>query len=105
MESIVSDNSTVRQIDHIMIETSEPVTLIELFSKTLGLPVAWPLKSYGPFTSGAVYAGNVNLEFIRFDTSRFGRPIDAMSRIDGARLTGIALEPQKSTADSLAKME
>jgi hypothetical protein len=101
----MTENSMVRQIDHIMIETSDPAKLFTLFATTLGLPEAWPLKSFGAFTSGGVFAGNVNLELIRFDTARFGGPIDAKAKVEGARLTGIAFEPIRNTSDSLVELE
>jgi hypothetical protein len=101
----MTENSIVRQIDHLMIETNDPGKLFDLFSETLGLPEAWPLRSFGTFTSGGVCAGNVNLEFIRFDTFRFGGPIDAKDKLEGARLIGVAFEPNKITSDSIAELE
>lgn len=54
----------VRQLDHIIIRTEDAGALFELMSRTFGLPVAWPLKSYPAFESGGVTLGNVNLEIL-----------------------------------------
>jgi hypothetical protein len=35
----------------------------------MGLPTAWPLGVYPGFTTGGVFAGNVNLEMLKFDAS------------------------------------
>jgi hypothetical protein len=70
----------VRQIDHILIGSDEPEELFRLFSEKLGLPVVWPFRSYGEFSSGGVGFGNVNIELIRAE-----RPESA--------LIGVALEP------------
>jgi hypothetical protein len=70
----------VRQIDHILIGSDEPEQLFRLFSEKLGLPVAWPFRSYGQFSSGGVGFGNVNIELIGSEHRQSG-------------LTGVALEP------------
>jgi catechol 2,3-dioxygenase-like lactoylglutathione lyase family enzyme len=56
----------VVQLDHVFIPVKDPAPLFDLFSRTLGLPVAWPVTDKGDFTSAAVCAGNANLEFITF---------------------------------------
>jgi hypothetical protein len=70
----------VRQIDHILIGSDEAEQLFRLFSEQLGLPVVWPFRSYGQFSSGGVGLGNVNVELIGSEHRQFG-------------LTGVALEP------------
>lgn len=87
----------VNQIDHVMVETEDPSVLFRLFTETLGLPVAWPLKDFGMFTSGGVFAGNVNLEFISF-RQRFGGGPPLPLGPGQALFTGLAFEPQGSTA-------
>lgn len=74
----------VRQIDHILIASDEPEQLFRLFSEKLGLPVAWPFRSYGQFSSGGVSLGNVNLELIGSEHRQFG-------------LAAVALEPTSLT--------
>src|SRR5687767_11523674 len=74
----------IRQIDHIMIRTGNPRELYAFFTKTLGLPIAWPITSprAGVVTGGVAF-GNVNVEAIQFPGQRDARP----------RLVGFALEP------------
>lgn len=62
----------VKKVDHITISCADPAALFNVFTQTLGLPEAWPLSSYPGFTTGGAYAGNVNIE-----TLRFGDPGDA----------------------------
>jgi len=56
----------IRQVDHILIQTSDAKYLFDFLADTLQLPVAWPLADYSGFTSGGVAAGNVNIEVLRF---------------------------------------
>lgn len=57
----------VKKVDHVTISCSDPQALFNTFTQTLGLPVAWPLGVYPGFTTGGVFAGNVNLETLKFD--------------------------------------
>lgn len=68
----------VKQIDHLLIACREPERLFHLFTQTFGLPVTWELKAYGDFSSGGVFCGNVDLEFLEAGATR---------------LHGIAFEP------------
>ncbi len=79
----------IRQVDHILVETSDPTYLYDFFAETLQLPVAWPMADYSGFTSGGVGAGNVNIEVLRF-ADRQGS--SSGSRAE-ARFMGLALEP------------
>jgi hypothetical protein len=54
--------------------------------ETLRLPLAWPFTEYGPFASGGVDLGNMNLEFVDARGSQF-------VATDPARVAGIAFEP------------
>ena len=49
----------VRQIDHMLIVSSEAEELFSLLSDTFQLPVAWPMSDYGGFASGGVAVGGV----------------------------------------------
>lgn len=74
----------VKQIDHLLIESRNPLVLYRLFTETFGLPVTWSFKQYDEFggvTSGGVFFGNSDLEFLRFDQTR------------STRLHGIGFEP------------
>lgn len=59
----------VKKIDHISIRCSDPDGLFNTLTVTLGLPVAWPLASYDVFTTGGCYAGNTNIETLRFNSA------------------------------------
>lgn len=52
-----------RSIDHVMLRLPAAEPLFELFSRTFGLPVAWPLQRTGFATYGWVHVGNTDLEF------------------------------------------
>ena len=56
--------ATIRQVDHLMVQVPQPDRVYHLFSEDLGLPVAWPMVSYGPFSTGGVSFGNVNMEVL-----------------------------------------
>ena len=70
----------IRQVDHIMIDSDSPEALFHLFYEQLELPLGFPYKSYGTFSSGGVGFGNVILEFIHVQDLHPG-------------LAGVALEP------------
>ncbi len=57
----------VKKVDHVTISCSDPEALWSMLTQTLGLPAAWPLGVYPGFTTGGVFAGNVNLETLKFD--------------------------------------
>jgi hypothetical protein len=57
----------VKKVDHITISCSDPGSLFKTLTETLGLPVAWPLSSYGGFTTAGTNAVNVNIETLKFD--------------------------------------
>ncbi len=79
----------IRQADRILIESGDPKSLFNFFADTLLLPVAWPITDTRGFISGALGAGNVNLEFFRR-----AEPDNAAGRKPGAaRYAGIAFEP------------
>ena len=90
----------IRQIDHVLIKTSDPKYLYSFFTDTLQLPIAWPIATYNGFTSGGVAFGNVNIEVIRFAGTN-DSPHDG--RIQ-AQLVGFAFEPSP-LADSLRELE
>jgi catechol 2,3-dioxygenase-like lactoylglutathione lyase family enzyme len=89
----------IRQVDHILIRADDPERLHSFFTKTLDLPVAWPLTPYKGFTTGGVGFGNVNIEVFR--VAEQGSPPDKPT---AARLVGIALEPAP-LADCLSEQD
>ena len=62
--SLAAASAFIRQVDHIVIDSDTPEALFHLFSEQLELPLGFPYKSYGAFSSGGVGFGNVILEFI-----------------------------------------
>ncbi|HKR02858.1 MAG TPA: hypothetical protein VJT09_19425 [Pyrinomonadaceae bacterium] len=55
----------VKQLDHLIArKEADARPLFELLTGTLGLPVAWPFRSYPSFTSGGVALGNLYLEVL-----------------------------------------
>jgi len=89
----------IRQVDHILIESDDPGVLFEFLTRTLELPVAWPLMDYPGFTSGGAAAGNVNIEILKYAAPRSS----AARRRLAARFVGIALEPLP-LSDSLPEL-
>lgn len=63
---VKEEAAPIRRIDHIMIRADHPGEIYTLFTKTMQLPVAWPLALRGGVTSGGVGFGNVNVEAIQF---------------------------------------
>src|SRR5688572_24773514 len=73
----------VRRIDHIMVRMDDPDKFYAFLTKTLLLPVAWPLATRGGVTSGAVGVGNTNIEAIQFPGQKPSH----------AKLVGLGFEP------------
>ena len=88
-------DSVIRQADRILIESKNPGSLFRLFTETLYLPIAWPLRDQGTYTSGSVSAGDVTLEFFRYGTGE-NMPSEA-------RFTSLSLEPY-SMEEALRKL-
>lgn len=81
----------VRRLDHVFIPVADPTPHFSLFSEDLGLPVAWPVTDKGAFTSAAVCAGNVNIEFISANgPSAFSPFLDPTEPLS---VRGLAFEP------------
>ena len=59
-----------KQLDHVVTRVDDPRALFSLLTETLGLPVAWPLKSYPSFQSGGVALGNLYLEIMQCGARR-----------------------------------
>jgi hypothetical protein len=79
----------VRQVDRILIESSDPKALFAFFSTYLQLPEAWPLAENQGYVSGALGAGNVNIEVYRY-AQRGNGPAHKPA---AAHYAGLALEP------------
>ena len=85
----ITTQPIVKQIDHIAIRVDDPHYLFALLSDTFQLPVVWPIASYDWILSGGVFAGNVNLEMVRYGSAQDS----SASEVSTARLFGIAFEP------------
>ena len=85
-----------RQLDHILIESSDPKALFALFADTLQFPVAWPLSENQGYVTGGVGAGNVNLEFFAYRSIPSG-----LSR---THYYGLAFEPYP-LSDALKRLQ
>ena len=59
------------EIDHLMIEVSDPLKVANNVAGKLGLPFAWPLMEKDEYISIGVNFGSINVEFISFRV-RFG---------------------------------
>lgn len=77
------------KLDHVFVPVADPAPLFELFTGTLGLPVAWPVHDYGSFRSAGACFGNANIEFVAGDPAGF--PYFAPT--EPLTVRGIAFEP------------
>ena len=51
----------VRRVDHVIIETADEAALFQLFTGTLGLPIAWPVAQWGRYHEGGASVGCCNI--------------------------------------------
>jgi hypothetical protein len=95
-KSATNHRPIVNRVDHIIIQTADAQALFALLTDTLELPVAWPLRSYGFFTSGGAFAGNVNIEILLQSNANESK---------GPRFAGLAFEPAESAEASVAILD
>ena len=62
-----------KQLDHLLSRVENPRRLFDTLTGTLGLPVAWPFRSYPSFQSGGVALGNLYLEVFQCGARRESR--------------------------------
>ena len=91
-----SREAAVSRIDHLLVEYKNPEAVFELLSEKLQLPVVWPIASYGSFSSGGLYFGNVVIEVGRFGFA---------SEDPQSALVGIALQPSRSASASVFQLD
>lgn len=65
---MAASKPVIKQLDHVIARTRDAALLHHLFSETLQLPVAWPVKSSAAFTSGGITLGNTYLEILSVGT-------------------------------------
>jgi len=90
----------VRKVDHVFVPLAAPEATFGFLTETLGLPVAWPFTEYGPFASGGVSLGSINLEVVRSSD-----PLPCFVARDPARVQGIAFEPLPIDDALLAELD
>lgn len=84
-------DALVSQLDHVFVPVADPTPHVELFTRELGLPVAWPVTNKGGFTSAAVCVGNANIEWIAAEgTSNFSPFLEPTEPLC---VRGLAFEP------------
>lgn len=84
----------IRKVDHVFVPVEDPEPLFTVFTGGLGLPVAWPVRSFGAFRSGGVSFGNVNVEFVSGDAT----VSEYLASDVPAVVKGIAFEPSSIEA-------
>jgi hypothetical protein len=63
-----------KQLDHLIARVQDARLLFDTLTGALGLPVAWPLRSYPAFQSGGVALGNLYLEIMQCGPRRKSTP-------------------------------
>ncbi|UTC67596.1 MULTISPECIES: hypothetical protein [unclassified Treponema] len=81
----------VKKIDHFMLTCKEPKELYGMLEHTFDLPVSWPYRNMGEFTSGGIEFGNCVLEAVDF------KKAENIANIDG--ILGMAFEPAMKVSD------
>ncbi len=96
----VRKRQIVRQIDRILVESTDPRELYDLFTGPLQLPVSWPLGESNGFISGGFGTGNLSIEVFRSASTT-----PARSGHRRAQFAGLAFEPYAPVAEVLPEME
>lgn len=86
-------------LDHLMIETDDPINSADRVIERLGLPLAWPLTEKEEYTSIGVNFGDINLEFINF-RKRFGIPGKAHRGF-----SGVAFNTSQRVEDAMKRFK
>ncbi|EWT04352.1 hypothetical protein N864_14175, partial [Intrasporangium chromatireducens Q5-1] len=81
-------------IDHVYVPMTEASAAFDVLSTGLGLPILWPMTSFGSFSSGGVSLGSIKLEIIE---SNAVTPWCAAHH--PPRIQGIALRPSSPVDD------
>jgi len=93
-----AEGPVVKCIDHLLIRVADPGPLLSVFSEIFGLPLAWREGSHGFYTNAGIFAGNVDLEIIRFG------PPAAKAAPQPARIYGVVFEGHQPLASTLAEL-
>jgi PKD repeat protein len=93
--------ATMKQVDHLMVQVPEPEQVYTLFSRDLGLPVAWPMVDYGEFSTGGVTFGNVNMELLNGSEEMRQQGLIP----DGNGMVGVAFQPSGPLASTIKTLD
>lgn|SRR6185503_13034243 len=85
----------VNKVQHITAHVPGAADVFKLFSQTFGVPVVYDYQSFGSFSSGGLWLGNVTFETVGANGSDR----------DSAFFKGIALEPATHTNEIDAVMD
>ena len=77
----------VTRVNHVSAHIVGAEDIYKLFNQRLGLPVVFPFQSFGSFSSGGLWMGNIT-----FETVEAGN-----GDVNAGRIKGIALEPTGNT--------
>jgi len=89
-----SEKGIVNRIDHVLIVPENPSKFFSFLSEELQLPIVWNYQSFGDFSTGGVFSGNVNLEVLHHNG------LEAETSIGG-----IAFEPLGTTEETITQMD
>lgn len=93
--------TTVKQIDHIMIQSDFTEKVYRILQEELKLPIAWEMKSFGGiFKSGGLSFGAVNIEILIFP--KIFRTLGIVPNRNG--IIGIAFEPAFSIENTVKEL-
>src|SRR5215207_9847638 len=73
-EAMNNSSPVFKQLDHLIARVQDARLLFDTLTGALGLPVAWPLRSYPAFQSGGVALGNLYLEIMQCGPQRKAGP-------------------------------
>lgn len=91
----------IAAVDHVTLRTDQAqfAQVWSLFTQTLGLPTAWPVRDRYPgepgFTSGGIGVGSVSIEIFRAGSAMITR----------GRLYSLALDPGREAAQTVAALD
>jgi len=85
----------VRRLDHLVVGLGDARAAHDFCARELALPIAWPFEDYGPFASGGIGLGNLNLELCRSGVQ--------LPETHPARVGGLAFEPVGAVDERLAR--
>ena len=86
----------ISKVEHFFVLSADAEKLFRFFKEDIGLPVVWPFRRYGDFSSGGVSLGNVVMELELRDDQPYSGP---------AAFKGIAFEPVGDAEDVVMQLD